>query len=85
MNKASGVASIFPSVIFSGRAIACLLYTSYNGNPAVIVAVVDGGINQEHPDLQANLWTNPDEIPGNGMDDDGNGYVLSLIHILHRF
>ena len=45
------------------------------GIPAVIVAFVDGGINQEHPDLQDNLWTNPDEIPGNGMDDDGNGYV----------
>lgn len=51
------------------------VWKQYNGNPAVIVAVVDGGINQEHPDLQDNLWTNPDEIPGNGMDDDGNGYV----------
>ena len=51
------------------------VWKQYNGNPAVIVAVVDGGINQEHPDLQDNLWTNPDEIPSNGMDDDGNGYV----------
>lgn len=32
------------------------VWKQYNGNPAIIVAVVDGGINQEHPDLQDNLW-----------------------------
>lgn len=42
---------------------------------SVIVAVVDTGADLEHPDLAANLWTNPGEIPGNGIDDDGNGYV----------
>jgi subtilisin family serine protease len=41
----------------------------------VTVAVVDSGIDLSHPDLAANLWTNPGEIPGNGIDDDGNGYV----------
>ena len=51
------------------------VWKQYNGNPAIIVAVVDGGINQEHPDLQDNLWTNPGEIPKNGIDDDGNGYI----------
>ena len=51
------------------------VWKQYNGNPAVIVAVVDGGINQEHPDLQDNLWTNPGEISKNGIDDDGNGYI----------
>lgn len=51
------------------------MWKQYNGNPAIIVAVVDGGINQEHPDLQDNLWTNPGEIPKNGIDDDGNGYI----------
>ena len=38
-------------------------------------AVIDTGIDYNHPDLAANIWTNPGEIPGNGIDDDGNGYV----------
>jgi subtilisin family serine protease/outer membrane protein assembly factor BamB len=41
----------------------------------VIVAVIDSGIRTDHPDLTANLWVNPGEIPGNGRDDDGNGYI----------
>ncbi|MGH7893056.1 MAG: S8 family serine peptidase, partial [Candidatus Binatia bacterium] len=40
-----------------------------------VVAVVDTGIDETHPDLAANVWTNPGEIPGNGLDDDGNGHV----------
>jgi subtilisin family serine protease len=39
------------------------------------VAVVDSGADLGHPDLAPNLWTNPGEVPGNGVDDDGNGYV----------
>jgi subtilisin family serine protease len=41
----------------------------------VVVAVVDTGIDLEHPDLVANLWHNPGEVPANGIDDDGNGFV----------
>ena len=41
----------------------------------VIVAVIDSGIDTLHEDLKAILWTNPKEIPGNGIDDDHNGYV----------
>lgn len=41
----------------------------------VVVAVVDGGVDIQHPDLQGRLWTNPREIAGNGIDDDQNGFV----------
>ena len=45
------------------------------GDPSIIVAVLDEGVKYDHPDLIANIWTNADEIPGNGIDDDGNGYI----------
>jgi len=41
----------------------------------VLVAVIDSGIDTLHEDLSSILWTNPKEIPGNGIDDDHNGYV----------
>ncbi|UBZ15805.1 S8 family peptidase [Flagellimonas marinaquae] len=41
----------------------------------VVVAVLDSGMDLEHEDLKGVLWTNSDEIPNNGKDDDGNGYV----------
>lgn len=40
----------------------------------IVVCVVEGG-NLNHPDLKGNLWVNQAEIPGNGIDDDGNGYI----------
>ena len=45
------------------------------GAPDVLIAVIDTGVDFFHPDLRGNLWTNTHEIPGNGVDDDGNGYV----------
>jgi len=41
----------------------------------VIVAVIDNGAELTHQDLQGQFWTNPNEIEGNGIDDDKNGYV----------
>ncbi|HKP74594.1 MAG TPA: S8 family peptidase [Longimicrobiaceae bacterium] len=41
----------------------------------VVVAIIDSGVDISHPDLAANIWTNPREIAGNGRDDDNNGYV----------
>jgi len=45
------------------------------GNKDILVAVIDTGIDWTHPELVDNLWTNTKEIPDNGKDDDGNGFV----------
>ncbi len=45
------------------------------GDPAMPIAIIDTGMDLSHPDLVDKLWVNPGEIPGNGVDDDGNGYI----------
>lgn len=45
------------------------------GNEDVVVAVIDLGVDYNHEDLKDNIWTNKEEIPDNGIDDDNNGYV----------
>ena len=45
------------------------------GNRNVVIAVIDSGIDYKHEDLAPKAWINPDEIPENGLDDDGNGYI----------
>jgi subtilisin family serine protease len=47
----------------------------YTGDPTLKVGIIDTGVDYNHPDLAANAWTNPGEIPANNIDDDGNGYV----------
>jgi subtilisin family serine protease len=51
------------------------------GNTNIIVAVVDSGIRYTHLDLNAQMWRNPTETPGNGRDDDGDGYVDNVFGI----
>jgi len=47
----------------------------FTGDPNFIVAVIDDGTNYYHPDLAANIYFNPGEVPANGIDDDANGYI----------
>jgi subtilisin family serine protease len=56
----------------STRARGAWLATLGDGVP---VAVLDSGLDFSNPDLAGNLWTNPNEVPGNGADDDGNGFI----------
>jgi subtilisin family serine protease len=48
---------------------------------SVIAVIIDSGVDYEHEDLADNMWRNPDEQPGNGIDDDGNGYIDDIFGV----
>jgi len=54
-------------------------WNTLTGSPDLIIAVIDEGVDYTHPDLAANMWVNPGEIPANGVDDDNNG-VIDDVH-----
>jgi PKD repeat protein len=54
---------------------APLAWDISTGNASIMVAIVDDAVQITHPDLAPNIYTNPNEIPNNNVDDDGNGYV----------
>jgi len=55
------------------NAAAAWNYFSTGSN--ITIAIVDDAVQRSHPDIAPNLWVNPGEIVGNGIDDDGNGYI----------
>ena len=48
-------------------------------NDEIVVCIIDDGINQTHPDILENLWSNNEEIPDNSIDDDNNGFIDDII------
>ena len=51
------------------------VWNTTTGDSTSIIAILDTGVDDEHPDLKKNIWNNKNEMPGNGMDDDGNGKI----------
>ena len=51
------------------------VWSEITSAPGSVIAIVDTGVDYTHPDLKGVLWENPGEIPNNGIDDDGNGYI----------
>jgi len=54
---------------------ADLVWEQTTGDTTQVIGILDTGVDWNHPDLKNKIWTNPGEIPGNGIDDDGNGLI----------
>ncbi len=50
-------------------------WDTFTGSAQTVIAIIDSGTDYTHPDLAPNMWINPGEVPGDGVDNDGNGYI----------
>ncbi len=67
--------SLFPEQWYLTKIQAPVAWDTETGDSSLIIAVLDTGIDVDHPDFAKHVWQNSKEIAGNGKDDDGNGYV----------
>jgi subtilisin family serine protease len=65
----------YPQQIYLSLIKANQAWNITTGSPNVTIAIIDTGVDINHPDLKDNIWTNQKEIPDNGLDDDENGYT----------
>ncbi|MCA9125525.1 MAG: tandem-95 repeat protein [Planctomycetales bacterium] len=56
-------------------------WDSFTGSAQTVIAIIDTGVDYRHPDLAANMWVNPNEIAGDGIDNDNNGYIDDIYGI----
>jgi subtilisin family serine protease len=52
-----------------------IVWNTTTGDNSQVIAIIDTGVDWGHPDLSGNIWANQREVPDNGVDDDGNGYI----------
>ncbi len=71
----TGDERIYKNIVAGADVNCAAAWKLCTGDPRVVVAVVDDCVQWDHPDLAANMWVNTGEIDGDGIDNDGNGYV----------
>lgn len=67
--------SLYSSQGYLTQVKAQAAWNIVKGDTSVIIGIIDTGVDWDHPDLASQVWRNWNEIPGNGIDDDGNGYI----------
>ncbi len=65
----------YPNQWYLSKISANKAWSKINSSPDVIIAVIDSGVDIDHPDLVNNIWQNKNEIAGTGVDNDGNGFI----------